>query len=95
MAKGGHGKRKADGIPNLVQIVEGCRLLSSQPSAAPFDAVPTLRTFVSENSSGVQMSNFMEIIHDFKTSKNNTILLFVYITYFINFATKLYMLIYE
>lgn len=72
-----------------------CRLLSSQPSAAPFDAVPTLRTFVSENSSGVQMSNFMEIIHDFKTSKNNTILLFVYITYFINFATKLYMLIYE
>lgn len=39
------------------------------------------------------MSNFMEIIHDFKTSKNNTILLFVYITYFINFATKLYMLI--
>ncbi len=62
---------------------------------APFDAVPTLRTFVSENSSGVQMSNFMEIIHDFKTSKNNTILLFVYITYFINFATKLYMLIYE
>ena len=58
-------------------------------------AVPTLRTFVSENSSGVQMSNFMEIIHDFKTSKNNTILLFVYITYFINFATKLYMLIYE
>lgn len=59
------------------------------------DAVPTLRTFVSENSSGVQMSNFMEIIHDFKTSKNNTILLFVYITYFMNFATKLYMLIYE
>lgn len=37
----------------------------------------------------------MEIIHDFKTSKNNTILLFVYITYFMNFATKLYMLIYE
>lgn len=36
------------------------------------------------------MSNFMEIIHDFKTSKNNTILLFVYITYFMNFATKLY-----
>ena len=28
-------------------------------------------------------------------SKNNTILLFVYITSFMNFATKLYMLIYE
>jgi len=49
------GKGKADGIPNLVQIAEGCRLLSLQPSAAPFDAVPTLRTFVSEISSGVEM----------------------------------------
>ncbi|MCS2962090.1 hypothetical protein NXV12_14025 [Bacteroides thetaiotaomicron] len=44
-----------DGIPNLAQIAEGCRLLSLQPSVAPFDAVPTLRTFVSEISSGVRM----------------------------------------
>ena len=43
------------GIPNLAQIVEGCRLLSLQPSKAPFAAVPTLRFFVSENSSGVEM----------------------------------------
>jgi len=49
------GKGKADGIPNLAQIAEGCRLLSLQPSAAPFAAVPTLRFFVSENSSGVEM----------------------------------------
>jgi len=49
------GKGKADGIPNLAQIAEGCRLLSLQPSKAPFAAVPTLRFFVSENSSGVEM----------------------------------------
>ncbi|WP_304265807.1 hypothetical protein [Phocaeicola plebeius] len=39
----------------MAQIAEGCRLLSLQPSEASFAAVPTLRIFVSENSSGVRM----------------------------------------
>ena len=69
--------------------------VNEDASQFDFDLDVAAFMIVSENSSGVQMSNFMEIIHDFKTSKNNTILLFVYITYFINFATKLYMLIYE
>ena len=44
--------RVAETLTNLAQIAEGCRLLSLQPSKAPFAAVPTLRFFVSENSSG-------------------------------------------
>ncbi|UVS11082.1 hypothetical protein NXX51_13970 [Bacteroides thetaiotaomicron] len=39
----------------MAQIAEGCRLLSLQPSKAPFAAVPTLRFFVSGNSLGVEM----------------------------------------
>ncbi|MFR3188399.1 MAG: hypothetical protein ACLTOV_10945 [Phocaeicola sp.] len=48
--------RIAETLTNLAQIAEGCRLLSLQPSKAPFAAVPTLRFFVSENSSGVRMN---------------------------------------
>ncbi|EJW95155.1 hypothetical protein EVA_16738, partial [gut metagenome] len=47
-------KGKVDGIPNLVQIAEGCRRLSSQASVAAFAAVTPLRFFVSENSSEVE-----------------------------------------
>lgn len=49
MAKGGHGKRKADGIPHLAQIAEGCRSFSVRPSIAVFAVATALRYFVSEN----------------------------------------------
>ena len=41
-----------DGIPNLAQIAEGCRLLSVQTRAAAFAVGTALRYFVSENRTG-------------------------------------------